>query len=232
MSGILGLKTARNTALCKLNLRMNGTDNGTTFTDSSPSGKTVTRYNALTKTAVKKFGTASGYFDGTGDYLRLDDNVDWFFSNSPFTIELWVNFASSPTGQNKTIISQVQQASAYYITFRLGTGTTTLNLNGESKVNSVTVINSYAYSGTIDTAIWHHIAIVRYGNYLNYYLNGIKIGYTTPAIAFGNFTGYFFIGALNWGSPTQYYYGYMDDFRITKGRALYTRNFKVPTRAA
>ena len=46
-------------------MHMDGSDNGTTFTDEC--GKTVTAHgDVCTKTAEKKFGTASAYFDGTG----------------------------------------------------------------------------------------------------------------------------------------------------------------------
>lgn len=50
---------------CKLLLRMNGTNDGTTFLDESPSPKTITvNGNVCTKTAVKRFGNAYLYLDG------------------------------------------------------------------------------------------------------------------------------------------------------------------------
>ena len=66
-------------------MHMDGNDNGTTFTDEC--GKTVTAHgDVCTKTAEKKFGTASAYFDGVDDYLSLADSDDWNFSSGDFTI--------------------------------------------------------------------------------------------------------------------------------------------------
>jgi len=49
----------------------------TTFTDSSLSPKTITRYgNAQIDTAQSVFGGAAGLFDGSGDYLTIPDSDD------------------------------------------------------------------------------------------------------------------------------------------------------------
>jgi len=215
-----------------LMLHMNGTDNAQVFTDSSSGAKTATvSGNTKTENTQSKFGGTSAYFDGSGDYLTFLDSDDWYFGTGDFTIDLWVNFAASPAGQNKTIMSQVQSAGSTYLTFRLGTVAVgpTCNLNGEGKISGVTIINSYAYSGTIDSLLWHHIAIVRYGSVLNYYLDGVNIGQTTPAISFGNISAVLRIGTLTWGSPLQFFYGYIDELRISKGVARWTTNFTPPT---
>ena len=48
----------------------------TAFVDSSGNGRSVARGNAHLETAQKRFGTASGFFDGTGDYLEVPDSLD------------------------------------------------------------------------------------------------------------------------------------------------------------
>jgi hypothetical protein len=53
---------------------------------SSPYGK------VYTVTGTKKFGTASGEFHGSGDYLSLADSDDWNFGSGAFTIDFWVKF--------------------------------------------------------------------------------------------------------------------------------------------
>ena len=53
-------------------LRGNGINGSTTIIDESATPKTVTVYgNAQISTAQSKFGGASIYLDGTGDYLGL-----------------------------------------------------------------------------------------------------------------------------------------------------------------
>ncbi|MDP6771689.1 MAG: hypothetical protein QF704_13395, partial [Anaerolineales bacterium] len=81
-------------------MHMDGADDGTTFTDSSTVGSTISvSGNAHTDTTVKKFGTASAEFDGTGDYLTIPANSAFAFtagntqtSADQGTIEAWVYF--------------------------------------------------------------------------------------------------------------------------------------------
>src|SRR3990167_397417 len=97
---IIGLKTSRNNSLCKLNLRMDGADNGTTFTDSSPSGKTVTRSGTVTKTAIKQFGTASGYTPGgtSNYYLSIPASGDFKFT-IPYTVSIYCYLTNVSAGR-------------------------------------------------------------------------------------------------------------------------------------
>jgi hypothetical protein len=76
-SAIVKINGVINSIADVLLMHMDGSDNGTVFTDDSPSAHQVTRYNAVTKTGTKKFGrewTASeGNFDGTnGDKPNKD----------------------------------------------------------------------------------------------------------------------------------------------------------------
>jgi hypothetical protein len=73
-------------------LHMDGSNGSTTFPDSSSNGLTVTRYgNAQISTAQSKFGGASAYFDGAGDYLELPNpNTAIGAVAGDFTIECWV----------------------------------------------------------------------------------------------------------------------------------------------
>ena len=57
-------------------LPMDGTNGSTTFTDSSLNGLTVTAVgNAQISTTQSKYGGASGYFDGTGDYCQFPQTL-------------------------------------------------------------------------------------------------------------------------------------------------------------
>ncbi len=70
---------------------MDGTNGSTAFMDSGNNGKTVTAYgNAQVSTAQSKFGGASAYFDGNGDYLSTPDSDDFYLGNNDFTLEAWV----------------------------------------------------------------------------------------------------------------------------------------------
>lgn len=72
---------------------MQGTNGGTTFTDDSPIGRSITRFgNTQTSTAQFIYGDSSAYFDGSGDYLEVGTGSDADLNISPasdFTIEYW-----------------------------------------------------------------------------------------------------------------------------------------------
>ena len=70
-------------------LHFEGTDASTTFTDSSSHTRTFTvSGEAQIDTAHYVFGTASGLFDGTGDYITDDTGADSDFAfPGDFTIE-------------------------------------------------------------------------------------------------------------------------------------------------
>ena len=79
------------------------TDNQTNnvFLDSSTNNFTVTRLGTPTQGSFTPFTVApntsystsvnggSGYFDGTGDYLSIADNVALQMGSGDFTIECW-----------------------------------------------------------------------------------------------------------------------------------------------
>ena len=79
-------------AATKLLLHCNDVpDASTTFTDDGVTGHTITANgNAQIDTADKKFGAASGLFDGTGDYLTAPDHTDFDFSGGVFTIDFQI----------------------------------------------------------------------------------------------------------------------------------------------
>lgn len=68
-----------------------GANNGTTFTDASPVGRTLTAAgNAITSTAQFKFGDSSAYFDGAGDYVDCNSgsNIS-IVDTTAWTEEFW-----------------------------------------------------------------------------------------------------------------------------------------------
>jgi hypothetical protein len=84
----------------------------------------------------------------------------------------------------------------------------------------------------ITTGEWHHVAAVRSSGSLSLYLDGQQIGSSssfTSNITRNNSYG-LSIGAytLSNGSSSDYFNGYLDDLRITKGVARYSESFVSP----
>jgi hypothetical protein len=198
-------------------LRGNDTNGSTTFVDSSSSPKSLTTYgNTQTSTSVKKFGTGSIYFDGSGDYLRSPDNSAFAFGSSDFTVEYWIYYTSSSTTYGHCVLdTRVSNGNATGIAF------STMN-NGAAEVYTNT---EKANAGTAPSNTWNHYAFVRSSGTLTGYINGTSVF----SIAFTqNLTDTScFIGTNN--PQNTWTTGYIDDLRVTKGVARYTANFTPPT---
>jgi hypothetical protein len=197
-------------------LPMDGTNGSTTFTDSSLNGLTVTAVgNTQISTTQSKYGGASGYFDGTGDYLDMSGTgVATAFGIGDFTIEFW--YYPSTVSVQQNLVDKIGSASnAIYM-------------------SSAGVLKYYVGAdritgSTLSANTWYHIALVRYSGTIKLYVNGIQSG-----ASYADTNNY----ALNTGSPrigaafnnTVSVNGYIDDLRISQF-ARYTSNFTPPTAA-
>lgn len=211
-------------------LHFDGTDGATVFTDSSLSIKTVTANGDVQiDTAQSKFGGASGLFDGTGDYLTLADHADWNFGAGDFTIDFWVRFNTSV---NEAMVFE-QWGTATTKNFVIDL-TPTVILFYYSTNGSTIQNKSVTWSPAAN--IWYHIAIVRNGNDLMFFVNGNQQGNTQD---FTGVTLYNSSDALHIGqniaildlSAIYALNGWLDELRISKGIARWTANFTPPTSA-
>lgn len=217
-------------------LKMNGTNGGTTFTDNSYNPKTLTVYgNTNTSTTQLKYGTTSGYFDGTGDYLTAPDHVDWTLGTNDFTLEAWICPTGYPTnngGYYKAVIIGQDTGSSRGFGFQLlGTASslTSLEFVGLSDNTPTYIEVSANYSFNLNT--WYHVATCRKGNLLYLFVNGIllNVGGTAFNINIQNSTTTLKIGSLEYDATYKYAFtGYIDDLRITRDVARYTNNFQLP----
>jgi hypothetical protein len=197
---------------CSLLLHFDGTNGSTTFTDNSPSPKTVTSNNgAAISTVQSKFGGASGLFDGTNDYLTLASDAAFGTGTGDFTIEFWmypVSVASGWVFDNRTG-GAAQSVIGYF-----------------SAASSFTFTGGIITTGITKTSVtansWYHIACVRSSGTAYLFVNGISAG-TDTVVGSANSSNPFTIGSKYDG--TNAFNGYIDDFRYTKGVARYTGSF-------
>lgn len=176
--------------------------------------------DAQIDTAVKKYGTGSIEFDGTGDWLLMPNNPDQQLGTGNFTIEFWVYLATGDIGSTRGLVAK-------------GTSTTgwLVSLNTTEKVVFTFTTSTITSTGSINLNSWNHIAVVREGtgsNQTKIYINGANDGTGTVSTDF-NQTTVMYVGAnRTGGNPMK---GFIDDLRITKGVARYTANFTPPTAA-
>lgn len=192
-------------------LHMDGADGSTTFTDVKGHPFTANG-NAQIDTAQRKFGGASGLFDGTGDSLTTPSSADWAYGTGDFTWELQLRLAT--TAGNQHIIEH-------------GGNNGTLSYDvGLRYYNPTAGVGSPLYTTrpALIAGVWHHVAVSRFGGTTRLFVDGVlkasgtdSHNYPTQALRFGDYSGGDF--AFN---------GHMDEVRITKGVARYTANFTPP----
>jgi hypothetical protein len=211
--------TAPLTAITNTSLLLNGTDAG--IIDKSQSVKTIT-LNGDTKssTTQTKYLTTSMYFDGTGDYLQMDDQNVGNFGTLDFTAEGWIYLLDNSALY--TVVdgrpSALTSASGWSVA---------VSTSGQLYIYSGGFLITGA-SSAVTANNWHHWAYTRENGTHKLFLNGTQTGSSSTSSR--DFTAQLFrIGAS--GTGGEVFKGYQSDVRITKGLARYTSNFTVPSAA-
>ena len=203
-------------------LHGDGTNGSTTIADSSSNSVSMTvTGNTQIDTAIKKFGTGSIQFDGTGDYLTTPTNLTFGYGAGDFTIEffLYLNSVSS----SQTICSNLTSASSTNPHIYLQSGGT---------IRYYTASASRITSAVLSTGQFYHVVVSKSGSSTKLFINGSQSGSTYSDSNDYGASAPLGVGTYwNGGSPvsTSTLNGYIDELRITKGVARYTSNFTPPT---
>jgi hypothetical protein len=214
-------------------LSMNGTNNSTTFTDSSNNAFTPTVYgNAKISTAQSKFGGASGLFDGNGDYFTYSDNAAFQLGTGAFTVEALIYVVSQANTYPTFLGSGVSSftTGAVYFSAWGDNNPTPANRKkfGFGTFASGGIVQS---TTSLATGQWYHIAVTRTGTTVRLFINGTLEATATNSESINLSASGLVVGACGWSNTTDAFNGYVDDLRITKGVARYTASFTVPSQA-
>ena len=183
-------------------------------------GNNLKLVNDATASTTGKFSnTGSVYFDGTGDNVVIAASPQINFGSEDYTLEFWINFAALPS--NGYILNKEDSN---------GNDFTLQYYQNAIKASNATVGSSWNhYStgiGSLSINTWYHIAYVRSGGTLKSYKDGVEINSATDS------RNYNLDNAIVVGSRYANDYGanfYMQDLRISVGKARYTsNNFTVP----
>jgi len=203
------------------------TSDNNNITDSSTNNQTITVTGDVHAGTFSPYrhGGYSTYFDGSGDSLAIADDASLEFGSDNFTLEMW--YKGSDTDQYATLTAK---------------GTTVFSSGNWSLMLNHTVtgdIAFYVYEYSVSAPIlitgdvhssdnnWTHIAVVRSGSSWNLYVNGTSQANRTSSITLANSSANLGIGAdLYYGRNLA---GYISDYRIVNGAALYTSAFTPPT---
>lgn len=207
-------------------LRGNGDAGSQTVIDEGAERLTVCAHENTQISAVQsKFGGAAIAFDGAGDYLLMPYSPIFAFGNRDFTIETYLyKNANSPNGARVwNVDGDDYDGVSLYV-----------DPNGNFGVYLSVTTNAWDFSlpvvATLANGQWHHLAVVRRGGTVYAFVNGTRYTVTTAlssAVLYSNPRRGRVIGGQ--GGVNRSLNGYIDEFRITKGKARYIENFTPPT---
>jgi hypothetical protein len=210
-------------------LHMDGADNSTTFTDEKGRAFSVSSGGTVQiKTANKKFGTGSAFFNGSG-YISTPNNTDVSnLGTTQFSLDFWFY----PT----------QLGGAYHIMSK-GPGLQ-IYISGSSLVVALSSTNNISYfmnAGITGLAVnnWYHMVLHKTSAGYCVGVNGtglISADFVNNAIGDGGnalvIGGY----AAGTGAAIQNpFIGYIDEVRLVKGQTgfptmvTYGNTYTVPS---
>ena len=207
----------------------NGAQNNT-FTGVGASGasQSWTRNGSPTQGSFSPFSTEEGkwgvlFEEDNSDFLSLN-NSDFSFGTGDYTVECFVLF----TGNDSTSGGIFQTAnsgtdgSSPAMALRDTTGLTIYTSSGQKITGD---------NGTFALGVWYHLAFVRASSVVKVYKDGSLVTWNDGTTSVADTTN-----ITNTGFAVGRYYsnsytldGYISNFRVVKGMAVYTGAFSKPT---
>jgi hypothetical protein len=160
-------------------------------------------------------------FDGTGDYLTIPTTAAFGFGTGDYTIEFYMYLTASPASSSKYTLLDFRPTGSVPHTVYVNNSAGTLYLgfyNGSADTTSS--------SQPVTINSWVHCVWARSSGVIKIFVNGVQ------AYSGAMTTDYLTTRPLTIGSGyggQEYMFGYMSNFRIVKGTAVYTGNFTPPT---
>jgi hypothetical protein len=202
---------------------MNGTVNGTTFSDATAINTVTAIGNAKTTNLQARFDRSSLYCDGIGSYLSIPHNSLLSLTTGDFTIELWT-WLDTQSATNMYIINKDgASGTAYpqYTIYITPAGLIQATVGGNNLSATGT---TYASGVTMVPKRWYHIAVVNSGGTVSLYVNGALTTSAAKPTIVDN--GRPLLVGYESGQPnSNNWNGYIDEVRISK-TARYTAAFK------
>ena len=200
------------------------------ITDGSAAPVTIINNGTATYNDDVPFSGAGGSisFNGTNQYLSTSANNGFLFDAGNFTIEAWIRPTSVATARG--IANNWQIGGAFEFSF---TASAYLKFNFTNAASGISTVGFTGTTQQVTANSWNHVAVVRNGNTITFYVNGVADATTFNATGM---TMYYYNGSgkdLRIGvgadlGATTYFPGEITNFRIVKGTAVYTANFTPP----
>jgi len=208
----------------------------TSIYDASTNNFTITNNNTATVSTVSPFTVLrSVLFNGTSQYLTVANSSALQLNTGNFTIEGWIYataFQASSAGNDlATVCDKDGIQGSTYSSYSIRS----TNSGGAIKLRAYCNTSSGGgFTGavtsttTINTGTWYHFAYVRNGATAYLYINGTQEA-SAGIVDFYTTTNPVYIGYENNATSRFYWPGYISNFRVVKGTAVYTSSFATST---
>ena len=194
------------------------------------------RANNITGTGGRNAIDGSVFFNGSGSYLKINDSTAWDFGADNFTIEYWYYEVTTSNTERRTAYLYGPDSPALQALCLGHTNDNSGQLffsthdSSQSLIGGGNVLTSSGSNPNGNREGWRHLAVVRNGGNLNIYLDGVLSGtngsYGSTAVRSDQSDWYIGHDPVTSGRNFQ---GYISNYRVIKGTALYTANFTPPT---
>lgn len=169
------------------------------------------------------------YYNDKTDYLGIPARSEITTFPGDFTLECWV-FPTDNTPDYAAIFDARQDGQSP-AAFVFSIDPLASPVSGSWRMSYYNGTSYYGSGITVLKNQWSHLAWVRIGSTMTFYVNGVSAGAVTisgtqTASATSNPV---IIGSKDSGLSGYGYIGYISNFRITNDQAAYTGNFTVPT---
>jgi hypothetical protein len=216
-----------NDAFTKLLAHFEGANNYNWFFDSSLAAHGYATVNgAATVQNGSPLGVASnGVLSQNSSYLTWPNSADWEFGAGDFTVDWW-EYRSAAGGA-----AICRDVTTVYCPFLLNwtqAGEIYMTSTGSSWdiANGAGGLPNPGFGQLLTT--WTHLAVTRQGNTFRAFRDGVLKSTWTSALAIKSNANPLSIGV---GQTSNYFVGYMEEVRISKGIARWTANFTPPSKA-
>jgi hypothetical protein len=166
--------------------------------------------------------TTSASFNGTNQQLSVPANAGFDFGTGDFTIECWM-YATSLKTSDLYLQFPTEES---YIFFGPANASGAMRFN----VNNGPIYDPFATVTTANSLIsintWYHVALMRSGDTLSLFIDGVCRGTASGVAAFsiGGSTS-----EITIGGGGNYFPGYISNFRVVKGSTVYAYGTTVGT---
>jgi hypothetical protein len=152
----------------------------------------------------------SGYFPDSDGGVTVPSNAVLNLGTGDFTLECWMY---RPTSGTKYIFLANNFTNGLWA-----------YTSGDKIVVGIGNADRITSTGVFQNNAWNHIAIARSGTTTTLYINGVSNGSYSASVTINQ-------GALTVGNYSGNYslFGYLANFRLVKGTAVYTGAFTPPT---